>query len=311
MLSIRSSIAADVPAISVRPTRAGRDPFRSYAALRNNGTGSVLLGAAVVAVLLAGWWQSDTDTIHPGDGLGYWLGISGAVAMLLLLIYPIAKRMRRPYLGPVAVWFRVHMMLGVIGPVLIVLHSNFELGALNSRVAFWSMLTVAISGLIGRYLYGKVHLGLYGRKVHANELISDIGAMLGAFSSGGEDGAALLAALEGFKTRAIDTRRGVAGRFLWALSSPLTAALNRARARKLMRRIVFRRASESNWSRSERRRHTVTFDRKLTAFFSAVVFASRLALFEGLLALWHVLHLPMFATLLVAGIVHVIAVHLY
>jgi hypothetical protein len=33
--------------------------------------------------------------------------------------------------------------------------------------------------------------------------------------------------------------------------------------------------------------------------------------YERLFALWHVLHLPLFFMLLVAGIAHVIAVHLY
>jgi hypothetical protein len=33
--------------------------------------------------------------------------------------------------------------------------------------------------------------------------------------------------------------------------------------------------------------------------------------YERLFALWHVLHLPLFFMLLIAGIVHVIAVHVY
>ena len=33
--------------------------------------------------------------------------------------------------------------------------------------------------------------------------------------------------------------------------------------------------------------------------------------YERLFSLWHVLHLPLFFLLLVAGIVHVIAVHVY
>jgi hypothetical protein len=36
-----------------------------------------------------------------------------------------------------------------------------------------------------------------------------------------------------------------------------------------------------------------------------------LSAFERLFSLWHALHLPLFFMLLVAGIVHVIAVHVY
>ena len=109
------------------------------------------------------------------DGHGYWLGIAGASAMLLLLLYPLRKRMKSLRgLGSVGGWFRLHMVLGVIGPALILFHSNFKLGSLNSNVALFSMLTVAASGLIGRYLYGRVHLGLYGRRAEIEELLTDV-----------------------------------------------------------------------------------------------------------------------------------------
>jgi hypothetical protein len=35
------------------------------------------------------------------------------------------------------------------------------------------------------------------------------------------------------------------------------------------------------------------------------------AAFERLFSLWHALHLPLFLMLLVAGVVHVVAVHVY
>jgi hypothetical protein len=38
---------------------------------------------------------------------------------------------------------------------------------------------------------------------------------------------------------------------------------------------------------------------------------AELGTYERLFAFWHLLHLPLFFMLLVAGIVHVVAVHLY
>ena len=35
------------------------------------------------------------------------------------------------------------------------------------------MLIVATSGVIGRYLYGKIHIGLYGRKAVVGEMLAD------------------------------------------------------------------------------------------------------------------------------------------
>ena len=109
--------------------------------------------------------------ITPRSGIGYALGITGGSMMVLLLLYSARKRVRwLRWLGSVTRWFEVHMVLGVLGPLCILFHSNFSLGATNSNVAFWSMLTVAGSGLVGRYLYAHIHYGLYGRQKTLAEL---------------------------------------------------------------------------------------------------------------------------------------------
>lgn len=80
--------------------------------------------------------------------------------MLLLILYPLRKRFRILHgLGRVTSWFRIHMVLGILGPTLIILHSNFKIGSLNSRLALFTMLVVVASGIVGRYLYSQVHKG--------------------------------------------------------------------------------------------------------------------------------------------------------
>src|SRR5262249_55531378 len=102
---------------------------------------------------------------------GYALGIIGGSLMLLLFLYSARKRIPwLRFLGPSAHWFRFHMVLGVLGPLCILYHSNFALGATNSNVALFCMLTVAGSGLIGRYIYARIHHGLYGSKLTLGEL---------------------------------------------------------------------------------------------------------------------------------------------
>ena len=108
-------------------------------------------------------------------GTGYLLGILGSLMMLILLLYPMRKRFRfMAGWGPIRYWFRYHMMLGVLGPIFILYHANFSLGSTNSSVALFSMLLVAGSGLIGRYLYVKIHYGLYGRRINLKELTRDL-----------------------------------------------------------------------------------------------------------------------------------------
>jgi hypothetical protein len=88
-----------------------------------------------------------------GGSLGLPLGMIGASMMVLMLGYSVRKRvglLRR--IGPLSRWLDVHIYLGVMGPLLIVLHSSFKVHGLVA-VSFWSMIAVALSGVLGRYLY--------------------------------------------------------------------------------------------------------------------------------------------------------------
>jgi len=127
--------------------------------------------AACALVIYLGWRLPTERYITPDTGLGYILGIVGGSLMLLLLLYSARKRFRwLKFMGSLSKWFEVHMAFGVLGPICILYHSNFSLGATNSNVALFCMLTVASSGLVGRYFYSHIHYGLYGRKMSLGEL---------------------------------------------------------------------------------------------------------------------------------------------
>jgi hypothetical protein len=131
-------------------------------------------GAAALAVLL-GWSLRERRVLDADTGLGYLLGIVAVASMAALLVYPLRKRFAfLKFLGPTKNWFRTHMALGTIGPLAALYHCNFAAGAVNSRIALCAALLVAGSGFIGRYIYSKVHLGLYGRRADLRELLARI-----------------------------------------------------------------------------------------------------------------------------------------
>ena len=72
--------------------------------------------------------------------------------------------------GPAKYWFAGHMTLGILGPLFILVHSNFQVGSINAGIALASMSLVAGSGIIGRFIYTRIHHGLYGRRASLNEL---------------------------------------------------------------------------------------------------------------------------------------------
>ena len=129
------------------------------------------LYVVLVLLTLGAWRFSRLGVFKAGDDIGYWIGVAGGVIMLMLFSYRLRKYLRfmRNW-GQVKWWFIVHMTLGVAGPLLILVHSTFHVGSINAAVALYSMIVVALSGVIGRFIYVRVHRGLDGERTTLREL---------------------------------------------------------------------------------------------------------------------------------------------
>ena len=143
----------------------------------------VLTMMTLVAAALAGWvlWvgadyylTSLTDRPHhpdfrdlrPAGNVGHGLGILGSAMVLLLLLYTVRKRWRPLVrMGQLRSWLRYHIWLGVAGPLLITLHTSFKVDGLVS-VSYWSMMAVALSGVLGRYLYQQIPRNVLGEAMN-------------------------------------------------------------------------------------------------------------------------------------------------
>jgi hypothetical protein len=266
----------------------------------------------VVALLYVGWRTPTERYITPRSGVGYLLGIVGGSLMVLLLLYSARKRFRwLAFLGSVNRWFEVHMVFGVLGPLCILFHSNFSLGATNSNVAFFSMLTVAGSGLVGRYLYSHIHFGLYGRK----KSLSELKASADRLQSLGQNIPFLpdlMTRLEGAERTILATGPNLP---ILELVKPLFVTarvlLARWKLRGYVRRALRASARTSPLMSSERRRLQRTAMRFAATRLRATREVAEFEVYQRLFGLWHVLHLPLIFMLFIAGVVHVVAVHVY
>lgn len=273
----------------------------------------VIVAVAVVVALSVGWLQSDEEYLTPESGLGYWLGIVGGAMMLLLLFYSFRKRRasQRGF-GTIPTWFRIHMMLGVTGPVLIAFHSNFRLGALNSNVALFAMLSVAISGVIGRYIYGRIHMGLYGRKAVARDILADLAALREEFKGKNDVSASIFDELDEFGRRIIERPATGAVESLFVVAEQATRSMSmRLRLREEMQCLAEKEGNAKEWSWWRRRRRASELTTVMNGYFNAVLKAAELRFYERLFAQWHVLHLPLFFLMIMAAFIHVWAVHKY
>lgn len=288
-------------AVGPTPPNADTSPKRK----RRRSPEMPITFTLVTAVLTYAWLRRNEGDLTAETGVGYYLGIAGTLAMLTLLLYPLRKRfVGLRFIGNVKGWFRTHMILGIVGPVLIILHSNFMLGSINSALALWAMLVVAISGVIGRFFYARIHRGLYGRRAHLREYIADVETFKAAFDEDMPDPAWLLELLAEYEAQRMGRTHSLWVNLGRVLLGPYT--------RYQERRLVMRQVKEKLSEQGARSRYNIRqFQRHLKSYLRGVAKVQSFALYERLFALWHVFHLPLFVILVFAAIIHVVGVHLY
>ncbi len=269
------------------------------------------ISAIVIVIILYGWYISDDSYITPEEGVGYWLGIFGGLAMLLLLTYPLRKKWRpMRKMGDTRYWFRVHMFLGLLGPILVLFHANFGIGSINSSIAFFSMLLVAGSGVIGKYFYLKIHYGLYGKAASMEELRDDLQltkGMLGKHISLSENMKKRLEKYEKSTTKRY-------GFLVGFLRLPINYIMSKWVLYSVLHEVklgITKYADERGWDKKLRIK---LYNRSKSDFSNYIYHSKKVAqftVFVQLFALWHILHFPLFIALVVSGVVHVFAVHIF
>ncbi|MDP9043432.1 MAG: hypothetical protein M3O01_01345 [Pseudomonadota bacterium] len=266
----------------------------------------------LAALTYGAWWLSGRGYYRSGDRVGYWLGVTGGSMLLVLLLYPLRKYLRfMQRWGKVKWWFVGHMVLGIGGPLLILLHSTFSLRSANASVALISMLIVAISGVVGRFLYLRVHRGLQGQRDNLVDLQRKAGFAEGEVRSRFRFAPEVAERLLAFEASALQEDAG-----WWALGSrvvilPLRQRwIYRACAHDLDKR--FRQIAEERRLNRDQVRRRRRQARGITRnFLLSVVRVAQFTAYERLFSMWHVLHLPFVYLLALTAGFHIFAVHAY
>jgi hypothetical protein len=286
-----------------------------------------LVFISIIAVItFAGYFVLYPQTLFkPGEklfDLGYNLGLAGGLMMLVLLLYPLRKRVKFfENFGFLPSWFKWHMVLGILGPMIIIFHSTYHvyipyihpMGSPNAAVAMLCMLLVSGSGTFGRFFYTKIHHGLYGRQTTVNELrtgLEQSGEVksLFSFAPGVEK------KLEDFRTRADEYAKQSGIGFVNFLTVGLQSAmLSRTLSREL--HIVMQvHAKENNFTAAQRQGMEEMFfgyREKIVAYLNAVRDAAQFNTYERMFSWWHIFHIPLVYMMVFSAFYHVYAVHAY
>jgi hypothetical protein len=291
-----------------RPAAPARRTGEPSSARSGPARGPFVTGLACAALLWLGWRSRSDYWIDARFGLGYALGIAGLAMMVLLLLYSLRKRARAlRHAGSLRVWFHIHMMLGLLGPTAILLHANFRLGSHNSTMALASMLLVAGSGIVGRFIYTKIHHEYLGRMATLGELRAEASSGYGALGSLAHLTPELARIMRDLEALLLTPPRNPAHgawRFLWA------GSITRAAARRAWRSSRHALCALEHSNRAAAMRPGDA-RRALRAYAAAVRRAARFSGYARAFSVWHLLHLPLCVLLFGAALVHIIAVHVF
>jgi hypothetical protein len=262
---------------------------------------------AVLGILVAVYRPYDQ-----GSDFGYYLGLVGGSMMLCLFIYPIRKYWKRlQNFGTLRTWFAGHLVFGICGPILVLFHAAFQTRSVNGRVAFWSMIIVVVSGIVGRYLYVYVYENLEGSSAALRSVQS--------FLSSKKDHSRRAT---GFSPQAIDLMAqysqyvSTAQATTWGkFRSLLTMARHEKqlidRCKDEIVRTLKTEAAQQKWSKGRYVTEVKVGYDVLKDYIRAADITARYAYWEQKLSWWHLLHIPLVYILLASGIYHVVAVHMY
>ena len=263
-------------------------------------------------VALAAWAVHEGGYYEPGDNFGYYLGVAGGVMMILLLLYSARKyfHFMRNW-GATKHWFRFHMILGILGPTLILFHSTFRAGSLNAIVALSCMILVASSGLVGRFIYSKIHHGLYGRSATLQEVQANLGIIGGDVKSIFHFAPNIEKRLKEFEASTLTEDKGTWSRLTSFVTVGIRARWTYYVTVRELKRLGRIHAAKHQWDSSKLETRLTAGKLAIQKYLGAIIDVTRFTSYERLFSLWHVIHVPFLFMLVISGVVHVIAVHMY
>jgi hypothetical protein len=216
-----------------------------------------------------------------GSAVGHGLGVVGFLMMLSTeTLYSLRKRGRGITFGRMSTWLQVHIFTGIVGPYLVLLHSGGKFHGLAGILTVLTILMV-VSGFIGRYIYTAVPRTLDGVEVAVRDLEDQIASADRQLQALGAPGQGI----------AKEVPQGG-----WMLV--LGRGWLRWRLRRRLRRVA---RNLGAGGRAQARQ----LERLLEERTRLQMQINSLAAGRRLLAVWHVVHMPLGLVLFTLAFVHV------
>jgi len=236
--------------------------------------------------------------------IGVKLGMLGAGMFGVLFLYPLRKRwawLGRQ--GSTRRWLDFHVVMGITAPIVVTFHAAFKFQGL-AGLAYWIMISVALSGFVGRYVYAQIPRSINAAKLSAGELAAQTGALAASLANQHTFDPAELEPLL-LVPSSTDVRKLGLLHMLWVmalkdLSRPFRIA--RLRQRFLTRPEMIVTVGGLFASRHREVETIVANVRQQSWLLTKMAFLDRT---ERLFHLWHVVHRPFSLSFIALVAIHV------
>jgi hypothetical protein len=236
--------------------------------------------------------------------LGLRLGMMSLVMFGILFLYPLRKRWQwLSTIGSTRRWLNFHILFGVTTPCIVTFHTSFRFHGL-AGLAYWTMIAVALSGFVGRYVYAKIPRSLNSVALTMADLESQSTALAERLQQQAIFRAQDLAPLLDVPGSNEIRRMGWMRTLTTLLRMDLTRMLLLARLR---RRILTARQRTTTLggllpSHDRDLEAIVTLLRRQSRLQTATAFLDRT---ERIFHLWHIVHRPFSISFVVLIAVHI------
>ncbi len=239
------------------------------------------------------------DWFKPSGFIGQSAGVVAFLLFMFLWVYPLRKKYAwLGFTGSIGNWLNVHVVMGVATPLLAALHASWRFGGLIG-LGYAALFIVALSGVVGRYLYVRIPRARTGIELTIEELKAERRSLLDRIES---DSGLDVGTLEDPVTAEMDPQSPLSpGKTILRL---LANDVHRFKAtRRLKRRLKQVGPGERRVNRAAIA-HVLRLARRQLALTQQ---AQLLGSTHRVFCYWHAAHQPIALIALLALIIHVVA----
>jgi hypothetical protein len=206
-------------------------------------------------------------------------------------------------IGATRRWLRLHVLFGIATPLVVTFHTAFRWHGV-AGLAYWTMIAVAISGFVGRYVYAKIPRSINSVQLSVEELQAQSAAMAARLQEQEifrpEDLAPLLNLPAAKEIRRMNPVRALGMMLRRDLARPFLVSRLRRRALRGSQYITTLGGLLPSHDRDVEA--IVSNFRRQSRLTTAIAFLDRT---ERIFHLWHIIHRPFSISFVILIAVHI------